>query len=267
LPHRLDRIVAMDAELLGDQVGENGARPAPVVDDGDRNDALVDHLHLETAARLPRTIIRLAVPNAAVMATQVSLGLIELYFLAIGCASLRYDWRICAMSGALAVTEYSGIVAYAWRFYGAGAQPAFGWNVQVGRVIVLIAAALISVAAVLRAQRLRLLSITDRLTGATNRGFFDQRLAEEESRARRYGHAFAIAIVDVDHFKRFNDTYGHVAGDGALQTLAETLKSSMRKSDVVARYGGEEFALILPETGLEEAAHKIELIRRLVTAA
>jgi GGDEF domain-containing protein len=131
-------------------------------------------------------------------------------------------------------------------------------------VIVLIAAALISVAAVLRAQRLRLLSITDRLTGAANRGFFDQRLAEEESRARRYGHAFAIAIMDVDHFKRFNDTYGHVAGDGALQTLAETLKSSIRKSDLVARYGGEEFALILPETGLEEAAHKIELIRRLV---
>jgi diguanylate cyclase (GGDEF)-like protein len=191
----------------------------------------------------------------------------ELYFLAIGCASLRYDWRICAMSGALAVAQYSAIVAYAWRLYGVGAQPAFGWNVQVGRVIVLIAAALISVAAVLRAQRLRLLSITDRLTGVANRGFFDQRLAEEESRARRYGHPFAIAIVDVDYFKRFNDTYGHVAGDRALQTLAETLRSSVRRSDVVARYGGEEFALILPETGLEEAAHKIELIRRLVTAA
>jgi diguanylate cyclase (GGDEF)-like protein len=191
----------------------------------------------------------------------------EVYFLAIGCASLRYDWRVCALSGALAVAQYSAMVVYAWQLYGVAAEQAFGWNVQAGRVIVLIAAALISVAAVLRAQRLRLLSITDRLTGASNRGFFDQRLAEEESRARRYGYSFAIAIVDVDHFKRFNDTHGHVAGDLALQTLAETLNNSVRRSDVVARYGGEEFALILPQTGLEEAAHKIELIRRLVTAA
>jgi diguanylate cyclase (GGDEF)-like protein len=131
---------------------------------------------------------------------------------------------------------------------------------------VLVAAALVCVAAVLRAERLRLLSITDRLTGTANRGFFDLRLAEEESRGKRYGRPFAVAIVDVDHFKRFNDSYGHVAGDRALQTLAETLKSSVRRSDVVARYGGEEFAVILPETGLEEAAHKIELIRRLVAA-
>jgi hypothetical protein len=57
----------------------------------------------------------------------------EVYFLAIGCASLRYDWRVCAMSGALAVVEYAGIVGYAWRLYGVGAsQEAFGWNVQVG---------------------------------------------------------------------------------------------------------------------------------------
>jgi len=194
----------------------------------------------------------------------------EVYFLAIGCASLRYDWRVCAMSGGLAVLEYAAIVTYAWRhfeFFGAaGADSAFGWNIQVGRLIVLSAAALISVAAVLRAQRLRLLSTTDRLTGTANRGFFDLRLAEEESRARRYDHPFAVAVVDVDHFKRFNDSYGHGAGDLALQTLAETMKASVRRTDVVARYGGEEFALILPETGLEEATRKLELVRRLVAA-
>jgi diguanylate cyclase (GGDEF)-like protein len=195
----------------------------------------------------------------------------EVYFLAIGCASLRYDWRVCATSGALATLQYAAIVTYAWNnfeFFGAvGADSAFGWNIQVGRMIVLTAAAVISVAAVLRAQRLRQLSTTDRLTGTANRGFFDQRLAEEESRARRYGHPFSVALVDVDHFKRFNDSHGHVAGDLALQTLAETLRGSVRKSDLVARYGGEEFALILPETGLEEAARKMELMRRLVAAA
>jgi diguanylate cyclase (GGDEF)-like protein len=194
----------------------------------------------------------------------------EAYFLAIGCAGLRYDWRICAMTGALAVAEYAAIVAYGWRQFelrGLASDQAFGWNVQVGRMIVLVAAALVSVAAVLRAQRLRILSITDRLTGAANRGLFDQRLAEEESRARRYERPLSVALVDVDHFKRFNDSHGHVAGDLALQTLAETLRGSVRKSDLVARYGGEEFALILPETGLEEAARKMELMRRLVAAA
>jgi len=199
-----------------------------------------------------------------------SMVLFEAYFLAIGCASLRYDWRVCAMSGGLAVLEYGAIVTYAWRhfeLFGVGVESTFGWNVQAGRLIVLTAAALISIAAVLRAQRLRMLSITDRLTGTANRGFFDQRLSEEESRARRYEHPFAIAIIDVDHFKRFNDSYGHVKGDLALQTLAETLKTSVRTSDMVARFGGEEFALILPETGLEEAARKLELIRRLIAAS
>ena len=194
----------------------------------------------------------------------------DCYFLAMGCASLRYDWRVCALTGMLAIGEYGAIVGYAWRHYDEMGllvpYTNFAWNIQLGRLIVLFAAALLSVASVLRAQRLRLLSTTDRLTGAFNRGYFDQRLAEEESRSRRYSHPFAIAIVDVDHFKRFNDTYGHAAGDLALQALAETLRNSVRKTDVVSRYGGEEFAIILPETGLEEAARKLDLVRRLVAA-
>lgn len=194
----------------------------------------------------------------------------EVYFLALGCASLRYDWRVCAMAGALAVVQYASIVSFAWshfEFGGAiGAETAFGWNVQLGRLIVLTAASFLSVAGVLRAQRLRLLSTTDRLTSLANRGSFDLRLSEEESRARRYNREFAVALVDVDHFKRFNDSHGHAAGDLALQALAETLRGSVRRSDLVARYGGEEFALILPETGLEEAATKVELMRRLVVA-
>ena len=76
----------------------------------------------------------------------------------------------------------------------------------------------------------------------------------------------AVALIDVDRFKRFNDSYGHAAGDLALQALAEVLRASVRRSDMVARYGGEEFALILPETGAEEGARKVELIRRLVAA-
>jgi diguanylate cyclase (GGDEF)-like protein len=196
--------------------------------------------------------------------------LFDAYYLAIGCASLRYDWRVSAVTGLIAVVEYAAIVLYAWRHFAfggvVGADAAFGWSIQSGRLVMLAAAAVIGVVSVLRARRLRVLSTTDRLTGASNRGFFDQRLVEEESRARRYGHPFSVALVDVDHFKRFNDTWGHAAGDLALQALADTLRASLRRSDMVARYGGEEFALVLPETGIEEAARKLDLVRRLVAA-
>lgn len=197
-----------------------------------------------------------------------SRAIFECYFLAMGCASLRYDWRICAVSGLLAVAEYGALVAWASRLEGQAAFPGFAilWNVQVSRLVILLAAAFLSVAIVLRAQRLRQLSTLDRLTGIFNRGFFDERIRDEEGRARRYQRPFAIALIDVDHFKPFNDTHGHVAGDTALQALAEVLRSKTRRTDTVARFGGEEFALVLPETGGEEATLKLEQVVRTIAA-
>ena len=108
-------------------------------------------------------------------------------------------------------------------------------------------------------------SITDSLTGLANRGFFDETLKKEFLRLKRSGLALSLIMLDIDYFKKFNDAYGHVAGDQCLQMIADTLKTIVgRSSDFVARYGGEEFIVILPET--EESGAKIlgEKIRKAI---
>jgi len=94
----------------------------------------------------------------------------------------------------------------------------------------------------------RRLASTDGLTELYNHRTFQERLAQEVDRANRYGRPLSLVMVDVDHFKIYNDTYGHPQGDIVLRELARLLREVSRTSDVVARYGGEEFALILPET-------------------
>ena len=96
-------------------------------------------------------------------------------------------------------------------------------------------------------------SRTDPLTGALNRRGFDEACRSEVSRAGRRGIGFALAHIDLDDFKRLNDTYGHQVGDVALQRLVAVLRRSMRTSDVLCRFGGEEFLLMLPETSLSDA--------------
>jgi diguanylate cyclase (GGDEF)-like protein len=104
----------------------------------------------------------------------------------------------------------------------------------------------------------------DTLTGLYNRRYFEERLGMEAEKFFRSGSSLSLIMVDVDHFKKVNDTFGHGAGDKALCRIASLLKGSVRKKDVVARYGGEEFILILPEAGLKESSMIAERIRRLV---
>jgi diguanylate cyclase (GGDEF)-like protein len=103
---------------------------------------------------------------------------------------------------------------------------------------------------------------TDTLTGLPNRRMFDRRLNIEVNRATRYGKTFSLMMVDVDHFKRINDTFGHPAGDAVLKSLPKLLRGELREVDLVARYGGEEFAAILPETDGAGAGKVAERIRR-----
>jgi len=100
-------------------------------------------------------------------------------------------------------------------------------------------------------DRLRRRSLTDPLTGLANRRHFVQALATEVARSRRYGAPLTVLLIDIDYFKRVNDRFGHAAGDGALATVANGLRSSCRQTDLPARYGGDEFALLLPETTAE----------------
>lgn len=192
----------------------------------------------------------------------------EVYLIANGGAALRFDWRVCVFTGVLSVAQYGllvGAVAQQWALNDAGFAPfedgLFSWEVQVGRLVLLGSAAVISTAVVRRAERLYVLSTTDRLTGLDNRGAFESRLMDELARAARYDRPFALAVVDIDHFKSLNDTRGHAEGDRRLCVVAALLRRRIRKSDVAARYGGDEFALLLPETSPQEAVALLEQIR------
>jgi diguanylate cyclase (GGDEF)-like protein len=102
---------------------------------------------------------------------------------------------------------------------------------------------------------------TDRMTKLFSHHFFEKNLEEEILRARRYGACFSLLMLDIDHFKKFNDTYGHLQGDLIIKKIAHILRSSVRSIDFTARYGGEEFAVILPEVNAQGAAVVAERIR------
>jgi diguanylate cyclase (GGDEF)-like protein len=109
-------------------------------------------------------------------------------------------------------------------------------------------------------QRLKVLASTDDLTGLTNRRRMIESLQEEVARIRRSGRPATLVIADIDHFKRFNDSYGHACGDRVLQAVAQTLRGRLRTQDIISRWGGEEFLFMLPETdvvGAEIASRKL----------
>jgi len=107
-------------------------------------------------------------------------------------------------------------------------------------------------------------SITDGLTGIKNRRYFEGRLHEEVAHSKRYKLPLSLILLDVDHFKSINDTYGHKAGDEVLKNLSSLIASMVRDSDVVARYGGEEIAIIAPSTPKNEAELLAERLRSAV---
>ncbi len=110
-------------------------------------------------------------------------------------------------------------------------------------------------------QALLTLSRTDGLTGLINRRHLEERLAQEFARAQRYQAPLSCLLLDIDHFKRFNDTWGHPFGDVVLREVASVAKKALRDVDVLARYGGEELLALLPETSPEEAWRAAERVR------
>jgi len=198
----------------------------------------------------------------------------SVYFFSIGASSLRYDTRICIVTGAMAVLQYAAVVAIAvtlWDLNDLRYAP-FTYGMvsggdQVGRLILLATSGVLATAIVDRSRQLRHLSALDRLTGLLNRGYFENRLQAEVARARRHGHPLAVALLDLDRYKNFNDRYGHASGDVALRVLADTLLKGLRTTDIVARYGGDEFVVLLPETTPKGALDKLEQLRLAVARA
>ena len=111
---------------------------------------------------------------------------------------------------------------------------------------------------------LRRMATTDPLTGAFNRRHFMELMTREQRRADRYRAAFSILMIDIDHFKRVNDTYGHQVGDRAIQAMAEACRKTTRPTDLVARYGGEEFVVALTHTDRAGAVRVAERLRQAV---
>lgn len=180
--------------------------------------------------------------------------------------SLRNKWL--AMTGLIFIF-IAGYLGYMVVFWGQQTE----WNELLipgiflfGAIFVWLAIALsLQTAADLR--RIDLLeseNITDPLTKVYNRRYLDRRLEEEVARSRRYALELSVLMLDIDHFKRVNDTYGHQVGDVVLSTLGSLVKTSLRELDVVARYGGEEFLVICTNTGIDGAALVAERLRRLV---
>lgn len=108
------------------------------------------------------------------------------------------------------------------------------------------------------------LANVDGLTGVYNHRYFQTALEQEVSRAMRNGTHLSILFIDIDHFKKFNDTYGHQVGDFVLVEFAKTIRANIRQYDILARYGGEEFVVILPETNSEEALAVAEKLRSII---
>lgn len=117
---------------------------------------------------------------------------------------------------------------------------------------------------VLMYEEMSRLAITDELTGLYNRRHFATRLQEEQARARRHGQSFSLLFLDIDDFKRINDTYGHVLGDRVLADLGKLLQKWARSSDLLARFGGEEFVVLLPMTDIHQALTAAERLRAAV---
>ncbi|KQV85018.1 diguanylate cyclase [Massilia sp. Root351] len=171
----------------------------------------------------------------------------------------------------------------------------YRWQILLGATLILLEAALITVLVrVLRSRRnalaalndernnledrvlhrtlelltvnskLEQLATTDPLTGIANRRRMTEQISKELDRARRYKHPLALLMVDIDHFKRINDTYGHDVGDQAIVAVAGALSAAMRSIDLVARFGGEEFVLLMPEASLETAGGAAERLRETV---
>ncbi len=113
-------------------------------------------------------------------------------------------------------------------------------------------------------SQLRELNRRDSLTGVYNRAYFIELAERELVRTLRYGETFSIAIIDIDDFKRVNDTYGHLAGDRALQVISEVSLHNLRQTDTIARFGGDEFVVLFPYAGSQHVHESVDRIRRIL---
>ncbi len=191
--------------------------------------------------------------------------LFELYFVAIASSALRYDWRLCAFTVVLACVEFLGLTGYVAAHWDlskvVGPREVFLPIRHAMRLVVLASAGASAIAVARWARHLRLMVGTDELTGLSQRRPFLERVEEQLAASSPSRRALSLAVLDIDEFKKFNDAFGHLAGDRALQLLAERLRTAVRATDLVARFGGEEFVVAFPGMDVAQAVLRVEDLR------
>ena len=190
----------------------------------------------------------------------------DAYFVAVTIAALRFDWRLCAFTTALVLAEFTGLASYIFAHWDVGSiqSPTHGhfFPVQfVNRMLVLSGHGAATIAVAMWARHLRLMIGTDQLTGLLQRRPFLERIEEELTRADVARTTLSVAIFDVDDFKQYNDAFGHLEGDRALQRIAEQIRKAVRTTDLVARYGGEEFVVAFPRLEVQLASRRADAVR------
>jgi two-component system, sensor histidine kinase LadS len=199
------------------------------------------------------TLIRAIAPLTVVVTALI---------LVLGTMSLLKGYRPARYFMIAWGTLLLGVLLYMLKIYGVVPHNVITQNgFQIGSLLEMV---LLSLALASRVDELQRESVTDPLTKLANRRFFDQRLETEFARTQRGEGPLGLLMLDIDHFKSFNDRYGHAAGDEVLRIVARALKDSVRRNDLVCRYGGEEFAVLLPGAGVHEAAQLGEALRRTI---
>ncbi len=225
----------------------------------------------ETCGRVKQVIYHLA--NALVIA---GAGLLVLALMPIRrliaqlpAGPLRLRWYVLVTMIIFFIAGYIGYLGFHWgnrlEFYDLSVSAVF----FLGACFVLLVGFL-SLRTATDVRRLAVLeqeSITDPLMGIYNRRYLDRRLEDEERRARRYNLPLSVLMIDIDHFKKINDTHGHHAGDLVLRALGQLITGTVRSTDIVARYGGEEIVVIAPNTPVGTAARLADRLRQAVEGA
>lgn len=182
---------------------------------------------------------------------------------------LRFSWYVLTAFIFIFIIGYSAYIPAFWGTHEQFADLVVPAVFFLGACFVLVVN-LLSLETARNVKRLRAFeqeSITDPLTGIYNRRYLERRLVDEIARSSRYGMPLSVLLVDIDHFKRVNDIYGHQVGDLVLEGMAQLIATTLRTTDIVARYGGEEILIIAPSTPVKTAANLAERLRKVVEDA
>lgn len=195
------------------------------------------------------------------------------YFLAMVGSCLRFNPWLAGLSGLVAAAEYGVIAAWGIAIWPSAVTAdivqhgVYDWGVQIERMAALLVFGWMCASISSWAVALRSTATHDPLTGLLNRRTFEEQLHGEILRSQRTGEPIGVAMIDVDHFKRVNDTYGHHAGDLALGQIAALLRDTVRRTDLAGRWGGEEFALVFPSERPEATVVHLERLRQAVESS